>query len=69
MAEAKKPKVATAALARLSVCARQAGFRRAGRAWPAEAVIVEADEFTEAQIEQLLAEPMLVVKPVTEAEQ
>ena len=38
-----------------------AGFRRAGRAWPAEEVTVSADEFTAEQIEQILAEPMLVV--------
>ena len=37
------------------------GFRRAGRAWPAEEVTVNADEFTAEQIEQILAEPMLVV--------
>ena len=33
----------------------------AGRAWPAEEVTVNADEFTAEQIEQILAEPMLVV--------
>lgn len=48
----------------LQVRALKAGFRRAGRNWPAEEVIVSADEFTAEQIEQLLAEPMLVVLPI-----
>ena len=51
----------------LQVRALSEGFRRAGRAWPATPVIVPVDEFDEAQIEQLLAEPMLVVAPVAEA--
>lgn len=37
------------------------GFRRAGRAWSAQAVEVPAAEFTKAQIEQLRDEPQLVV--------
>lgn len=52
----------------LQVRSLVAGFRRAGRAWPAEEVTVKADEFTDAQIEQLLAEPMLVVLPIAEEE-
>lgn len=76
MAEAKKPKVAPTAPAatvaseitvKFSVCAKQAGFRRAGRAWPAVDTIVDADEFTAEQIEQLLAEPMLVVLPIADS--
>lgn len=48
----------------LSIRALRAGFRRAGRAWPAEEVTVAVDEFTAEQVEQLLAEPMLVVMPI-----
>ena len=80
MAEDKKAKAAAApqketakAVAevkvdKLVVRSLSAGFRRAGRAWPAEEVTVSADEFTAEQIEQLLAEPMLVVLPVAEEE-
>lgn len=46
---------------RLVVRALKAGFRRAGRAWPAEEVTVSTDEFTEGELAQLLTEPMLVV--------
>ncbi len=73
MAKARTPETAPAAatlvkegpetVTRLSVCAKQAGFRRAGRAWPAIDTIVDADEFTDEQMAQLLAEPMLVVLP------
>lgn len=42
-----------------------AGFRRAGRAWPAEEVEVDISEFTAEQIAQLLAEPKLVVLPIS----
>lgn len=48
----------------LQVRALKAGFRRAGRSWPAEEVTVAAEEFTAEQIEQLLGEPNLVVVPV-----
>lgn len=48
----------------LQVRALVAGFRRAGRAWPAEDVVVSVDEFTSAQIEQLLGESQLVVLPI-----
>lgn len=50
----------------LQVRSLVAGFRRAGRAWPAEEVTVSADDLTAEQIEQLLAEPMLVVVPVAD---
>lgn len=46
----------------LSICAKTAGFRRAGRAWLTAPVTVEASEFSAEQIEQLKAEPMLIVK-------
>lgn len=73
MAENKKAKAAAAPEKRqedlaaevkvdkLVVRSLSAGFRRGGRAWPAEEVTVNADEFTDEQIEQLLTEPMLVV--------
>ncbi|MER2537600.1 MAG: HI1506-related protein [Azonexus sp.] len=75
MAEAKKPKAAPAldpsmvlgaAVTKLSIQSRQAGFRRGGRAWPAEAVIVDCAEFTDEQLAQIKAEPMLIVEAVVE---
>ena len=48
----------------LSVRSKTAGFRRAGRAWPAEETIVRAADFTEAQIEALHDEPELFVSEV-----
>lgn len=60
------PKGGAKAVTQLQVTARRAGFRRAGRAWPAEAVTVSADDFTAEQVEQLLAEPMLTVTSVAE---
>lgn len=69
MAEDKKAKAAVAGeVGKLVVRSLSAGFRRAGRAWPAEEVTVAASEFTAEQIEQLLAEPMLVVLPAAEEE-
>jgi hypothetical protein len=53
----------------LMVSAKKAGFRRAGRAWRVEPTEVSVDDFTEAQIEQLLAEPMLTVVPVAKGEE
>jgi len=50
---------------KLVVRSLSAGFRRAGRAWPVEEVTVSVDEFTVEQIEQLLAEPLLVVLPIS----
>lgn len=46
---------------KLIVSSRTQGFRRAGRAWGTAPETVEAAEFTDAQIEALLAEPMLAV--------
>lgn len=43
---------------------RQGGFRRAGIAHPAEAVDHPAETLTPAQLEQLLAEPLLSVELV-----
>ena len=54
-----------AAVTHLVVQAKRDGFRRAGRAWPAEQTIVPIDEFTEDQVRELLAEPQLVVVPST----
>lgn len=48
----------------LRVTAKHDGFRRCGRAWPASGVEVSADDFTDAEIERLVAEPELVVVPV-----
>lgn len=51
------------AVTHLVVQAKRDGFRRAGRAWPAEQTVVPIDEFTEDQVHELLAEPQLVVVP------
>lgn len=78
MAEAKKTKAATAldpslilgaAVAKLSIQSKQPGFRRAGRAWPAEPVIVDIAEFSDEQLAQLTAEPMLIVEAVIETDE
>lgn len=44
--------------------ARASGIWRAGRFWPAEGVEVSEDDFTEAQWEQLRAEPVLSINRV-----
>lgn len=51
------------AVTHLVVQAKRDGFRRAGRAWPAEQTVVPIDEFTEDQVRELLVEPQLVVVP------
>lgn len=66
--QASEKSAAEIKVSKLLVRSQVAGFRRAGRAWPAEEVTVAASEFTAEQIEQLLAEPMLVVLPVAEEE-
>jgi hypothetical protein len=53
----------------LVVKALQPGFRRSGRAWPAEETTVAVDDFTAEQIEALFAEPLLVVVPLVAAEE
>ncbi len=50
----------------LIVSAKAEGFRRAGRAWSKLAESVNAEDFTDAQIEALLSEPMLDVTVVAE---
>jgi len=51
----------------LSVRATRDGFRRAGRAWPAEETTVPLKDFTDEQVAALEAEPLLTVKRVTVA--
>ncbi len=58
---ATDPKPKSKKVPGLRVSALVAGFRRAGRAWPAEATEVSADEFTKPQIAALKAEPGLRV--------
>lgn len=53
----------------LVVRALTPGFRRAGRAWGVEEVTVPIGEFSDAQVEALLAEPELVVLPLVAAEE
>lgn len=48
------------------ITAKRDGFRRAGRAWPKTETRVEIDELDEAQMEAILAEPMLTVVSVVE---
>lgn len=45
----------------IEVSARRDGFRRAGRAWSKEPVIVPLDILGEGELDALLAEPMLTV--------
>lgn len=51
----------------LRIVARREGFRRAGIAHPGHPVDHPIDRFTPEQIEQLRAEPMLVVVEVDES--
>lgn len=53
-----------AVITHLHVRALVDGFRRAGRAWPSAGIDVPAEDFTGEQIDQILAEPQLVVTPV-----
>lgn len=73
-AQSEKPRVDPGAgtvddvkVTHLQVRSLVAGFRRAGRAWPAEDVTVDVGEFTVEQVEQLVSEPMLVVLPISAA--
>lgn len=52
----------------LRIASKVEGFRRAGRAWSTTAVDVPASDFTEAQVNQLKAEPNLVVVEIEVAE-
>ncbi|OON62287.1 hypothetical protein B0920_02070 [Massilia sp. KIM] len=45
----------------LKVTSKQAGFRRAGRAWSTTPIVIALSELTQEQAEALLADPMLVV--------
>lgn len=58
----QKPK--TKKIPGLRVRALADGFRRAGRAWSAEAVEVPCAEFTKEQVAALRAEQQLVVTDV-----
>lgn len=44
-----------------AISASRDGFRRAGRAWTRAATVVAADDITEAQLEQLRADPNITV--------
>jgi hypothetical protein len=46
----------------LVVTAKRPGFRRAGRAWPAERTEAPAADFRPDQVEAILADPMLVAR-------
>lgn len=46
-----------------TVTAQTPGFRRAGRAWPAQPVEVSRADFSEAEWAALTAEPLLTVMP------
>lgn len=48
----------------LSVVAAREGFRRAGRAWSKECIVVPLSELTEEQIEQIKNESVLTVTEV-----
>lgn len=60
----KQNKAAAAPPTHLVISALQPGFRRAGRAWPLEETTVPVEEFSAEQVEALLAEPLLSVKPL-----
>jgi hypothetical protein len=61
VSEPKQEKPKTKKVPGLRVSAKTAGFRRGGRAWGAESEDVVASDFTKAQLEQIKAEPRLVV--------
>lgn len=48
----------------IRITSKQAGFRRANIAHPAEPTDHADDAFTAAQLKQLLSEPMLVVEQI-----
>lgn len=53
-----------AAATHLHIAARIDGFRRCGRTWPADGVVVPMADFSADDIERLRAEPELVVVDV-----
>ncbi|SBW13038.1 conserved hypothetical protein [uncultured Alphaproteobacteria bacterium] len=65
-AEAADVPVATpiTTLPALRVTAKVAGFRRAGLAWPDQPVTVPRGALSADRIEQIKAEPMLVVEEI-----
>ena len=50
------------------VRALRPGFRRGGRAWSVQAEVINAADFSDAQLAQMLNEPLLVVTEVSLAE-
>ncbi len=48
----------------IRITSKHAGFRRAGVAHPAEPTDHADDAFSEAQLAQLMSEPMLVVEQI-----
>lgn len=60
---AQKPDTPSAAYL---VKAKANGYRRAGRAWTTDEQMVAADDLTEAQLEQLLADPEITVTAAAE---
>ncbi len=52
-------------VAGLKVICRKDGFWRAGRLWTKEPRTVALDSFSKEQVEQLKAEPMLIVEEVS----
>lgn len=41
-------------------CTRRTGLWRAGRFWPGEPTLINPDDFTDEQLAQICAEPLLV---------
>lgn len=52
----------------IRITAKQDGFRRCGIAHPATPTEYPGDQFSKKELEQLKAEPMLVVEEIPEAE-
>lgn len=48
----------------ISVTATKEGFRRAGRAWGLESQVLPVGDFTDEQLEELRAEPRVIVHAV-----
>lgn len=46
----------------LKVTSKVEGFRRAGRAWSTEPTVIGRSDLTADELEQLMAEPMLLVE-------
>lgn len=63
-AQVPEPTPAVATVKALRITAKVGGFRRGGIAHPAEPTVYRAGELTKAQVEQIAAEPMLVVEVI-----